>query len=174
LTDNLLNDTWAEGAMLIDADTKILKFYGGQNIERKPYLRRPTLRAVRSLWPMWSVEWAHFGIVDLAVAIGWEAERVMDGDYADTSVLEGSDPLIGERDVHTLLNAEHASELITVQSAAGEVCDYAVGAAAHSAITLGPPLLNRLRTQPTISFLQGRVDAVETRGAYIDEAAKVI
>jgi hypothetical protein len=50
LTDGLLNNTWAEGVIFIDVDAKTMKRSGGDDIDLKPYLQRPLLKAVRSLW----------------------------------------------------------------------------------------------------------------------------
>jgi hypothetical protein len=37
LDAELLNDTWAEGGLLIDMDARLARFWGGQHIQRRPF-----------------------------------------------------------------------------------------------------------------------------------------
>jgi hypothetical protein len=62
----LQDSTSAEGGILLDTDTHTLIFWGGEDINSRPYLRPLFLPLVRRIWEGWSVLWATRGIVDLA------------------------------------------------------------------------------------------------------------
>jgi hypothetical protein len=58
----------------------IARFSGGSSISIRPYLRRPLLTALSQLWPGWSIDWALFGMADLARNIGREVSQVLDNE----------------------------------------------------------------------------------------------
>jgi hypothetical protein len=94
--DSLLEDTWAEGGMLLDLDAHRLLFWGGEMILWRPYLRRPLLKALPTLWPGWTVAWALFEMADLARSLGWEVARVLDHTPDDLRLLLEGEPGISE------------------------------------------------------------------------------
>jgi hypothetical protein len=94
--DEILDEVWAEGGMLLDIDNRRLRFFGGVKVASAPYLQRPLLRVLRRLWPGWSVEWALLGIADLALGLGWEIGCVLTTEFDELVVLCGSAPLMRE------------------------------------------------------------------------------
>jgi hypothetical protein len=64
--------------------------------------------------------------------------------------------------------------LITVRYASGEVSDYGIELQDCRVLLDGPRLVDRLRSKPTISLVQGSADSWETQGAYIDEVSKAL
>ena len=97
--ESLLDDIWAEGGVLVNIDTQRALFWGGVSISMHPYLRRPLLAALRVLWPGWSIDWAMFGVADLARNCGWDVSQVLDNEYIHTAFLTGSDAVVTDTQV---------------------------------------------------------------------------
>jgi hypothetical protein len=82
---------------------------------------------------------------------------------------DASDPLMDVSDISAISNAGelegNAYELITVRSTSGEVRDYGFGFQDRSVLLAGSHLIDMLRTQPSITLIQGSADSWETQGA---------
>ena len=76
--NDLLDCVWAEGGISLDIDQRELRFFGGVKVASAPYVRRLLLDVLRANWSGWSVDWARFGIADLALSLGWDVGRVLD------------------------------------------------------------------------------------------------
>ncbi|TDF95466.1 hypothetical protein [Paenibacillus piri] len=84
-----LDDIWAEGGVVIDAEKKLLLFFGGEEeLWSIPY-RRIFLRLMQKVWGDWELLWANEGIVDIAGYVGVSREVVLtrqDDDLAEISL----------------------------------------------------------------------------------------
>jgi len=65
-----LDEIWAEGGVILDADADAVLFYGGEDVMYDVQLRRVFLELMRRVWAGWEVYWAHEGIADLADRVG--------------------------------------------------------------------------------------------------------
>lgn len=84
-----LNDAWAEGGAILDADKKKVMFYGGEDIRYNIPLRDLYVKLMGYIWEGWEIKWAYEGIVDLAAYVGYPKEKVLTGrknDCAHTSL----------------------------------------------------------------------------------------
>lgn len=143
--ENLLNDVWGEGGVLIDVDKRHLLFWSDYKID-EPYLRRPYLTVLRTLWPTWTVEWSTFKHVDLAQAIGWDEGRVLGLHEEVVSALRASaDPLIQAKDLQTQSAAEGAQAFITLRTSMGDIFDYLSSSPTSSILSLGPHVITTLQ-----------------------------
>ncbi|MCP3773179.1 hypothetical protein NLX71_07575 [Paenibacillus sp. MZ04-78.2] len=84
-----LNDIWAEGGVVLDAEKKLLLFFGGEEeLYNIPY-RRIFLSLMQKVWEEWDLRWANEGIIDIAEYVGVPREVVLaseDDDLVDISL----------------------------------------------------------------------------------------
>lgn len=175
-TDQLMNNVWAEGGILFNADERQMLFWGGDSIAAYPYLRRPLLKLLPMLWQGWSIDWAMYGVADLADALGWDVWEVLKDMSDDTDFLTGSGPVI-----ETLHSQQETDMLISVRSRTGEVRDYRVSpdgnfddslyylARPYLLLSHGPELLSLLATYSTTPLPKEGRQQVPHSGAFIDE-----
>lgn len=71
-----LDDTWAEGGVLMDTHAQKLLFWGGEDFIFNIPLRHLYLELAREVWRGWSVEWAKNQIFDLADYVGVDRNLV--------------------------------------------------------------------------------------------------
>ncbi len=142
--DHLQNEDWAEGGVILDVDRRLLRFFGGGDVEFSPYLRRPLFRALRTVWPNWDVEWSLFGIADLAVSLGQDSSRVLVTEDDDSEFLSGVSPIIQEDDVQAAESLRQAESIFIVRWSDTDVRDYLLTPHMEYALTLGPRLLDFL------------------------------
>ncbi|MNI04878.1 hypothetical protein D3C73_578160 [compost metagenome] len=76
LTEEWLDDRWAEGGVLMDIDHQVLLWYGGENILYDIPLRRQLFTLMQTLWCDWELRWASAGIVDMAKYLNVPLEQV--------------------------------------------------------------------------------------------------
>lgn len=188
--ESLLDDVWAEGGVLVNVDTHRALFWGGDSIAVRPYLRRPLLAALSLLWPGWSIDWAQFGVADLARNIGWEVSRVLDNQFVHTAFLAGSEAVVTETQLLESLHAKDPKTILSIRSNARDVKDYLIIleesfddnnpktyhhlATLYQVLSLGSRLLNMLPTEST-TFLPREGSKQEPhQGVYIDEEMQTI
>ena len=172
--NELLDDTWAEGGMVLHLDRRELRFFGGLHIDMTPYLRRPLLRALRTLWQGWSVEWAVHGIADLALCLGWEVDRVLTSESADSPLLGGSDPIVSEGAVQTALVLRQAHSVITVRRSQTDVRDYLLSPKSVYVLSLGPRLLELLANATDATLPSEGDPDLPGEGAYLDVTSRTV
>lgn len=172
--EELLDEDWAEGGVLLHVDRRELRFFGGWRIERTRYLRRPLLRTLRALWPGWSVEWALFGIAELALGLGWDVGRVLVSESEDSPLLVGAGPIIEEDAVRITPEPEQAHSILTVRWSETDVRDYLLTPRSTSALSLGPRLLELLADDRGTT-LPGEDDPnLPGEGAFLDATAQTL
>jgi hypothetical protein len=91
-----LDETWAEGAALVDIPRRQLIFFGAsEDIFWQFTARRAYLAVLRETWPGWTVEWAFDELADLAVHVGVDASvvRTPDADRQPLMALAPQDDL---------------------------------------------------------------------------------
>lgn len=159
--NELLNNVWAEGGLLLDRDQRRLLFWGGEEIKYTPCLRRVFLPALRLLWPEWTVEWALYGVADLADALHIDRAMVLTG-----WVEEGFDPDNPLPD-DALLDSEYETTLLTVREQDGMVFDYCVQCLPGAVLSMGPHLLDAL-TKKKPGTLPHERDEDFDGGAFLD------
>src|SRR5262245_39783524 len=172
--DELLDDVWAEGGMLLQVDRRELRFFGGVEIYRKPYLRRLLLRALRALWEGWSVEWARHGIADLALSLGWEVSRVLDTEADGVKLLQSTEPLLNEEDVQITQELKSAHSVFSVRWPSGDSSDYLLVPSMTSALSLGPHLLQLVAGKPSTTLPSEDDLDLPGEGACLDVSAQVL
>lgn len=175
-TEQLMNNVWAEGGILYNADERRVLFWGGDSIAVRPYLRRPLLKLLPALWQGWSINWAMHGVADLAYALGWDIWEVLKDVSDDTDFLAGNGPV-----VERVISKQDADMIISVRSRNGEVRDYRVLsdenfdgslyylALPYRVLSLGPELLSLLETYSTASLPKEGSEQEPDSGALIDE-----
>jgi hypothetical protein len=167
--DKLLDDVWAEGAVLLDRDHRRLLFWGGEDIAIAPHLRRALLPILRLLWPGWSVAWATFGMADIARSIGMDPAVVLASDRGYTSPTTAEDLLEEYIDGHVRDDyAEYQGVAVTIRDSAGRVVDH-LFAREHPA-SAGPALLEVCRSVPAVALPREDTGFNALEGpTYIDE-----
>lgn len=122
--DELMDQAWIEGGILLDVDTHRALFWGGDRIATRPYLRRPLLAALPLLWPGWSITWAMFGMADLVSPLGDPYRQVLEETFDDANFLTGAKAVITEAQLVGSLHASGPGTLLTIRWTGGEVKDY--------------------------------------------------
>lgn len=165
-SDKPLDDVWAEGAVLLNGDHRHLLFWGGEDIAIAPHLRRGLLPVLRALWPGWSVEWATYGIVDVARGIDVDPSIVVTSDLGgDVLYPITADKL---REEHP----EYQRVAVTMRDTDGRVTDH-LFSYGHPA-SAGPTLVEVCRTRPSITLPREDTGFNASDGPwYIDEGAYV-
>lgn len=172
----LLDTTWAEGGILLDATRKTLLFWGGKAITGRPYLRRLLLPALRVIWPEWQVSWASRGIVDfaeypgVAKALGIDPASVIN---TTTDILRKPYSKETIQDPH---QRPFVSAVVTVRWEDRQVSDYTFCWFPQGYITYGTALLTVLRDrQPEeLPREDGTVDGNIIGGAYVDTITQTL
>ena len=113
--DKLLDDTWAEGGMLLDLDARRLLFWGGMQFDTHPYLRRAFFKVLPSLWPNWSVAWSVFGVADLARAVGMDVAPLIFSTVHHDRFLAGDEPDMSREQLLEALKTGNASTAFTIR-----------------------------------------------------------
>jgi hypothetical protein len=163
----LLDNVWAEGGLLLDRDQRRLLFWGGEEIKYTPYLRRVFLPALRLLWPEWTVEWALYGVADLADALHIDRSAVLIGEFAEG--FHPENPLSDE----VLLENEFETTLITIKEKDGMVLNYRMCGLPGSILSVGPHLLDVLARKKPDTLPHERDEEFE-EGAFLDLANRQI
>ncbi len=187
--ESLLDDVWAEGGVLVNVDTHCALFWGG-SIATCPYLRRPLLAALSLLWSGWSIDWAQFGVADLAQSIGWEVSQVLDNQCVHRAFLTGSEAIVTETHVVESLHAEDPKTILSIRRNTGDVKDYLLMleeffddddpqtyhylATLYRVLSLGPRLLNILPAESTTILPREGSEQEPQKGAYLDEEMQTI
>lgn len=81
LTDEWLDDRWAEGGVMMDLDRKFMLWYGGEDILYDIPLRRQLFALMQPLWSGWEQQWAKGGIIDMARYLNYPLEQVRSVEY---------------------------------------------------------------------------------------------
>ncbi|HET9980070.1 MAG TPA: hypothetical protein VFQ32_06490 [Ktedonobacterales bacterium] len=174
--DRLMNDTWAEGGILLDADTHTLLFFGGKELPRRPDLRRLFLRAIRLTWPEWLISWATHGVVDFAEYPGVAAFLEID----PASVRDTSEYAVEKPYPEAKIRNPHRNPwiwaVITVAWDDGRVTDYTFDDFADGYLIHGPDLLGILRdcAPDILPREDGDGQHVPLGGGYIDVTEHVL
>lgn len=169
--DDLQDEVWAEGGVVLDADLRDLRFFGGVHIENTPYMRRPLLRALRAVWPGWRVAWARFGIADLALSLGRDVRLVLNVED-DPEWLPDTGRVIQDGDIQTTDELTQARSIFSVRWDENEVRDYLLVPPSASALALGPRLLDLLRTARPATLPREDAPDLPHDGAYLDTTTR--
>ncbi len=171
---SLLDCVWAEGGMLLNLDQYHMLFWGGDDIDHSPYLRRPLLAVLHRLWPGWAVDWAMFDVADLAQGVGWDVNRVLKTEFDNTIFLEGEGALLTDEEVQASPpDGESRKTLLTVRWQTGVVKDYHFSFYATHLLSLGPHLLELMSSRPGDQLPLEQ----ETNGfqfAFVDEGTRTL
>lgn len=74
----LLDNAWAEGGLLIDADHKYVLIYGGgEDINICPALQRHFIKRMQPVWPDWQLAWSAKGNPGFAEYLGLPVEDTL-------------------------------------------------------------------------------------------------
>jgi len=174
--DGLLDTVWAEGGILLDADTHTLRFWGGESLRDRPDLRRLFLPSVGRLWPGWAVAWATQGVVDfaeypgVAQALGQDPASRLDDD-PEKWVPYSEAELLTPREEPWL------ATVLTVRWDDGGVADYTFDHDPPGYLTYGPELLGILRGRPPDALPREDGDGqgnYPIGGAYADVPARTL
>lgn len=164
--EELWNEIWADGGVLIDSDRRQLLFWGyDDGILCEPHLRRFFLPALHYLWPGWTVEWALHGVADLADYLHIDRSTVLTREEFE----EGFDPDNPISD-DELLRCEYRTTVITIKRPDGLVLDYVLWCLPGTALSAGPHLLDVLlsRGKPVNLPYEREVDSEADGGAFFD------
>lgn len=131
--EDLLDEVWCEGAVLLDLDARRLTFFCDDS-RYTPGLLPYYLRLLRHYWPGWEVRWADRGVIDVAVALGLDPDSVRSETDEDDFVPEplGVEP------------PEYVNTLVTVRRA-GVVSDYGFETYVTKVLAHGPGLVDALQ-----------------------------
>lgn len=130
----LLDSVWCEGAAYINADTRELMLFGGEELKYVPGLRNTWLELLKVSWRGWEVSWAGRGIIDIAERLGIPRDEV----YVDQPVL-----VVTEEQMLSPLKEKRSlyEALITVRKSDGSLQDFLGAGDGLSYLALGPKLL---------------------------------
>lgn len=177
--NTLMNTAWAEGGILLDADTCTLVLWGGESISFRPYLWRPLLGVLRVIWPGWSVSWATRGIVDFAEYPG--VARALDIDPASVISVIDADAsssyyAFPEAEIRASHERAEINTAITVKWDDVRVADYTFDHVLPGYLIFGSALLNILRERAPDALPREDGDRRHDLigGAYVDVAARIL
>lgn len=68
----LYGELMCEGAVLVDADHRLLLLFGGEDLAGEHLLQRAYVEMLSVVWAGWRVRWAYGGMADIARAAGVE------------------------------------------------------------------------------------------------------
>lgn len=72
-----LDEVWCEGGAILDANTRTLTWFGGEDLWYDIPLRRMHLELMRTQWGDWQIDWAHGGILELGAKVGAPASMFL-------------------------------------------------------------------------------------------------
>lgn len=107
--DELLDDVWCEGAVLIDYPQQILMLYGGEDLQWHHTLKRVYLALLRLSWKGWRVYWAEYEWQSILQAFGHPLEGYIEPKSLAFARLRTSDLKKGleYQDTLTTLKTDH-------------------------------------------------------------------
>ncbi|NUP05742.1 MAG: hypothetical protein HOW73_06745 [Polyangiaceae bacterium] len=148
-----LDEVWCEGGAVLDEDTRVLTWFGGEEVAFDVPLRRALFELMANQWPGWQLRWATGGIAELGACVGLPAERFLTEREPD-----GAFTLLTEypEDNDTLLTVRQDGRTLVAQ-----ICGEVDGLAA------GSGLLPQLLAFPRTASLRWRGD-MPTGGVHID------
>lgn len=76
-SNRLMNNTWAEGGILMDKDQKKVLIFGGADIAFTPALQRLYCKYMTKIWKNWTVHWCSKGNIDFAEYLGIMEEGIL-------------------------------------------------------------------------------------------------
>ncbi|KAB2375403.1 hypothetical protein [Actinomadura montaniterrae] len=190
--EQLTDDVWCEGSLVLDLDTRTLLFWSehcaaGVNLE----LRRALLRLVGELWPGWTVRWAAREHAEVVAHLGLAPEGLIstrepeDGPAVDevvASLNEGMRMLGVPKNVEDQRReiTEHgdpdpyyldAETILTVRFGDGVVRDFSTMYRIADVLRSGAELVPALESAPGTSL--PRVEHVRS-GALIDVQTRTV
>ncbi len=137
VTDQLLDDVWAEGGAVINLDRKRLRLWGGEDVGFDIGQRELWLELLALSWPDWDVAWADHGIFELADQIGIPRTDVRGKGFEAFEPNESSG-----------LNLDHSGSpdsFVTLRNENGQLNDFLLDPEPESLIAEGPRLLEMLK-----------------------------
>ena len=78
-----LNDVWCEGGALVDLDRKKLLFFAGGEIKWDVLQRSVYIELLSKMWKNYEVEWADYGVIDLAGYVGYDWKELLNDSIRD-------------------------------------------------------------------------------------------
>lgn len=78
--DDWLDEVWCEGAAVLDFDSKVLLWFGGETVLWNLPIRRAYLALMRLQWQDWTTRWAQGAIQEVGEYLGLAAERFLAAD----------------------------------------------------------------------------------------------
>lgn len=150
--DDWLDDVVGEGGAAFDKDQQTVVLFGGEKVGYPP-LRDVFVRLMNGLWARWgwTVEWAAWGMPDLAAQVGRDAEAATSGPMP--SMIPEPTDLAGVFERRGMPKA-----FVTVVDGGGcedRVSDFA----ASDLVAIGPELLGRIDELPHLREARGRCEA---------------
>ncbi|MFB7241358.1 hypothetical protein CW362_15195 [Streptomyces populi] len=133
-----LDDTMAQGGILLDLGRKVLLFFAWEGPSTELRHRAAMFESIRAAWPGWEVRWLYDGPAELREYVGLDPEYVRRRD-ADLS----SAPLLAPDD-EDLTGSDPGGVVITVGA---DRCHVASDAFDHP-VREGAALLDRLADAP--------------------------
>jgi hypothetical protein len=164
--DGWLDNVWAEGGAIIDPDARVLRLFGGENIQYDVPLRRLYLTLLATVWDGWDVGWAHEGIADLADYVGYPRDRVITHKSDTVGTANLSSPT--ERDWVDLVGAVRLiGGGIRLFPLAGDAIDY---------LLTGPALADAAVVNAAHDYLclSDWTTSFPTSGFHVDVAARSV
>ncbi|MBW5447620.1 hypothetical protein GE107_16300 [Cohnella sp. CFH 77786] len=161
-----LNDIWAEGGVVMDADRRVLLFYGGEDIRDDIPLRKHYLGLMRKVWAGWELKWADDGIADLAAYVGFPVEKVIASEEDDRTDLSLAPPQ----------QLDWTDTVGSIRFEDGELLLFPLTGGVESYLQEGPNMLHSVRRSygyPEFDLTEWTED-FPTDGFHIDVSARTV
>ncbi|TDC81155.1 hypothetical protein, partial [Actinomadura sp. 7K507] len=185
--DELTNDVWCEGSLVLDLDTWTLLFWTDHcparvNLE----LRTALLRLLGERWPEWNVSWAVNQHADVVAHLGLDPEGLIEGpkppkkltvEQIMATVNQGRPGSSLQEQRRRITGTDpnpyylEAETILTVRFPDGEVRNFSTLWGIDRVMTAGEDLLAALQSAPGTTL--PRLEHVQG-GALIDVAARTV
>ena len=163
--DGWLDETWCEGAAVVDVQNRVLLFFGGEDLLFDARARRVFFDLFRRQWEGWDVRWVPEGIMSIADYVGLPREQ-----FASQQEYE-PDTFLATED-NTLITEARAGEVRLAVIHGGSEC-----------LLSGPDALDRVLRGRFLGLVGGarwrrqlvwRNDEFPRGGLHLDRAQRTI
>jgi hypothetical protein len=167
---------WADGGILLDRNQLRARFWGGNDMNYQPFLRRPLLERLAEQWPGWRVEWASYGQAELAeaYAVYHPQEQLLraEGEPNTSKIMTQAQLRAG------LEADDQITAIVTLRWRDGAMGDFHfsfLGPSLLDILTLGPRLFDLLPRNAARPLLkEGEEPDIEPSLAFLDASSHTV
>ena len=158
-----LDERWCEGGVLLDLDSRLLLFFGGEELLFDFTLKETFLKMLPYNWTGWEIRWAKRGIVDLTEYVGHDLDDV---------IVEFEHEILSHEKAREYLQTGEWPREVLISLTDNNGCSVALCAERGNYLSLGEKLLVLLRPVLTEQTIEIGYDAGVQEGFHLDVVNK--